>query len=223
MSPKRIIREAIKKNLDIIAICDHNSAENVKYVKRAAKNFGITVLPGMEITSREEVHILGIFGTLKDVLNVQKVVYQYLTPGKNNPEYFGDQVVVNEFDEVEGFNERLLVGATDLTVKKITEIIHKYSGLSIASHIDRESFSIIGQLGFIPDNVGLDAVEITSRENIEKLKGFFPKEKNFPVVTSSDAHYINDIGKKYIDFLIEKPSITEIGYAFKNIEGRRIL
>jgi len=223
MSPEKIVRIAGEKKLDIIAICDHNSAENVKYVQRASRNTQLTVLAGIEITSSEEVHTLGIFRELDAVLQMQQIVYEHLNPGINNPDLFGDQVIANEFDEVEGFCERLLIGATTLPVKEIYNYIHRFNGLAIASHIDRESYSLIGQLGFIPEDLEPDALEITGREKIKEYNTYLPGNREIPFITSSDAHFIDDIGSKYTEFIIEKPTTAELKLALNGKMNRKVV
>ncbi len=194
MSPKRIVQQATAKNLDIIAICDHNSAENVRATVAAASGAPLTVLPGMEITSSEEAHLLAIFPGVEAALNLQKIIYLNLAPGENNEALFGAQIVANEFDEVEGFNKRLLFGATSLSMERLTNVIHELGGLAVASHVDRDVYSIMGQLGFIPDNLKLDALEISRRMSRSRALELFPEIINFPLITSSDAHFPAAIG-----------------------------
>ncbi len=224
MSPKRIVEKARFTMPDIIGICDHNSAENVCYAINAAKNIcpSLKVLPGMEICTKEEVHIIGLFNELKAVQKLQELVYQSLPEEKNNPQLFGEQIIANEFDEVEGYNDRLLIGACSLGVHEIVEQVHKLNGIAIASHIDRESFSLIGQLGFIPEDLAIDAVEISKNITTDDALKRFPEIEKFPIIRSSDAHFLDDIGKLTTSFLIEEPTIKEIKMALKNESGRRI-
>ena len=223
MSPKRIVEQAIAKNLDIIGICDHNSAENIQAAKNAVSNKNITVLAGMEVTSIEEVHLLALFDEVKRVLNLQEIVYANLTPGENKEDLFGEQIIANEFDEVKGYNKRLLIGATKLTLKELVNKIHELEGLAIASHIDREAYSIIGQLGFIPKDLELDALEISSKTNKNDALNKFPEIKKFPLIFSSDAHFLHDIGKVTTSFLLEEPAVDEIRKALRNREGRETI
>jgi predicted metal-dependent phosphoesterase TrpH len=223
MSPKRIVEQAMAKKLDIIAICDHNSAENVKAAKNAASKSDVTIMAGMEVTSAEEVHLLAFFDEVKRVLNLQETVYANLTPGENKEDLFGEQIIANEFDEVKGYNKRLLIGATNLTLKELVNEIHKLGGLAIASHIDRETYSIIGQLGFIPKDLELDALEISSKINQNDALNKFPEIKKFPLIFSSDAHFLHDIGKVTTSFLIEEPTLNEIRKALENRDGRKVI
>jgi predicted metal-dependent phosphoesterase TrpH len=209
--------------LGIIGITDHNSAENVPATIKAAEGTKLTVIPGMEITSAEEVHIIGLFEKISNALTVQNIVYKNLILKENKANLFGEQIVANEFDEVEGYNKRLLIGATKLTLKEVVNKIHKSGGLAIASHIDRESYSIIGQLGFIPENLELDAVEISPNTTIEKAIEKFPEIKKMPKITCSDAHFLKDIGRATTSFLLEGPTVDEIRNAFENRDGRKII
>lgn len=221
MSPKKIVEKSIEKQLDIIAICDHNSAENVQAAAHLGEKAGICVLPGMEICSREEVHILGLFKNVEQTLHMQEYVYEHL-PGENKTEVFGYQVIVNEEDEVRGEVSRLLIGATRLSLQKIVTKTHELGGLSIASHVDRPSFGIIGQLGFMPADLVLDGVEVSYRMPLEEARDKIPGLANFPCISSSDAHYPDDIGKVKTIFSLKAPTFDEICLAMKGRGGRRI-
>jgi PHP family Zn ribbon phosphoesterase len=221
MSPRAIVNMSLARGIDIIAVCDHNSAENVGAAMRAGAKRGLFVFPGMEICSREEVHTIALFETVKQAIKMQEIVYRRLT-GTNRPEVFGDQVVVNEFDEVEGFNDRMLIGATQLALLDVVKDIRRLGGLSIASHVDRPSFSILGQLGFIPAGLDIDALEISRHIKKELAPELPPGARDFPIVTSSDAHFLDDIGIPCTSFLLESPSLDEIRMALKGKCGRRI-
>jgi len=216
MSPVAIVEEGLNRGLDLIAICDHNSAQNVGAVIRAGSKRGLHVLPGMEINSVEEVHTLAIFDSERQATAMQEIVYRHLE-GMNSPDIFGEQVIVNEFDEVEGFNDKMLIGGTGLKLEEIVTEVHRLGGLSIASHVDRPSYSIISQLGFIPPDLDLDAVEISYRTNS------IPEVKELPIIRSSDAHFHSDIGKVYTSFFIETPSVYEIRMALLGECGRRVV
>ena len=220
MSPKGILTSAKNKEIDIIGICDHNSSENSLAVMNVAKKMNIHVLPGMEVTSQEEVHVLALFDDIENTLKLQEYVYKNL-PGKNDEKVFGMQVIVNEKEEALGFNDKLLIGATTIPLDEVIRMIHSFNGITIASHIDRESFSIISQLGFIPDNLELDALEISPNITFEEANKRF---KNiYPITCSSDAHYPDDIGKSYTTFLLEDGTVAEIKKALKNEEGRKLI
>jgi predicted metal-dependent phosphoesterase TrpH len=222
MSPRAIIERARHTELDIIAICDHNSCENVAAARKVSPNGDLVVLGGIEIVSREEVHTLGLFDDEDETLRVQEVVYDNL-PGENDEESFGYQVVANEKDEVVGFNKRLLIGATTLSLEEIVDLIHAFNGLAIASHIDREANSVIGQLGFIPEGLALDALELSPKVGIEEARKKFPQISNYPLISSSDAHSLCDIGKSSTTFLMKVASIVEMKMALTGREGRKVV
>ncbi|MEJ2695229.1 MAG: PHP domain-containing protein [Candidatus Sulfobium sp.] len=223
MTPRAIVERAASLGINILAICDHNSAENAEVTKHLAKKKGINVVPGMEITSMEEVHILGLFGAVEDAEAMQTVVYENLQAGENDDERFGMQVVANEADEVVAFNRRLLIGATGLPVDRVVDLIHSFSGLAIASHIDREGFGIIGQLGFVPAGIEFDGLEISPRITMSDAAKTFSDYLHIPWVTSSDAHEIEDIGRRTTGLLMYHSTFDEIRLAMKGTGGRGIV
>lgn len=222
MTPSAIVETACKKGLDIIAVTDHNSAENVRAARKAAEKTGLAVLAGMEVTSVEEAHILAIFNSIENALKLQDIVYKNL-PSYDNLEKFENQVVVNELNEVLSFNKRPLIAAAALSAYSIVEIIHSLGGLSIASHVDREVFGIISQLGFIPPDLKFDALEISPNTSIEEAKEKFKEYSRIPWITSSDAHHLQDIGRVSTSFLIHNSTFEELCMAIKGIEGRRVI
>ena len=220
MSPRNIAAEAKRLNLDILGVCDHNSAENAGAVVEAAGRLGICVLPGLEITSQEEVHILALFEKLEEALSMQDEVYGRLT-GENDETALGPQIIVDAEDEVLGFNQKLLLSAAGLSLENVVDHIRSRQGLAIAAHVDRESFGLLGQLGFIPERLALDALEISSYLSIGDARIRYGPA--FPLVRSSDAHTLGEIGKATTSFALEAATVEEIRKAFLGIEGRRII
>jgi predicted metal-dependent phosphoesterase TrpH len=220
--PRKIVERALKAGLDIIAVCDHNTAENAEATIRAAKGTGLTVLPGMELTSEEEVHILGLFKTMDDLLPVQDEVFRNLPEVPAESSFVKDQVIVNEDDEVLGFSPRFLFAATRLDVYAVVALIHGRGGLAIASHIDRGAFSLLSQLGFVPPDLELDALEISPLMTIPEARAAFAPAARFPLVRFSDAHQPDLIGRTSTDFLLAAPVFEEIRMALQGKNGRRI-
>jgi len=222
MSPRAIIERSVQVGLDMIAVCDHNSCENMPAFRELSRATNLVVLAGIEITSQEEIHILGVFDKEESAFGVQEVIYNHL-PGENDEETFGYQVVVNGQDEIVTFNKKLLIGATTLTVETIVELIHSREGVAIASHIDREAYSVIGQLGFIPPGLALDGLEFSPRITLEEVHPRFPQCTGYPLITSSDAHSLSDIGKSSTTFLVEEVSVKELKMALAGKGGRKVL
>lgn len=222
MHPSALVEAAVRAGLDAVAVCDHNSAENVGAVERAGRAAGLVVIPGMEITSAEEVHILGLMPDLEAALALQSRIYRSL-PGRNDERAFGMQVIANEQAEVLGFNDHLLAGATTLEVDRVVDEIHDAGGLAVASHVDREGFGIIGQLGLIPPGLALDALEVSRRTALPEARARYAPRNEFPLVCSSDAHEPKDVGRGATWAFVEEPTVAELSLAFRGLDGRQVL
>lgn len=200
-SPKRVIERVTEIGLDLVFITDHNSMVNVEAAIKRGRNLkSLKIYPGMEITTREEIHILSLFENLVDANNTQEYINKYL------PDIFfekekNEQIIANENDEVEGFYGKSLFSAVDLDIDEIIELIHNNNGLAIAAHIDRQSFSIISQLGFIPEKCKLDALEISPNMSLQEANEVFEDyAKKYKFVRGSDAHELNMIGCSYTEY-----------------------
>jgi hypothetical protein len=176
----------------------------------------------MEVSSAEEAHLLVFFDRDDDLLRFQDVVYGHLS-GTNDEKRFGQQVIADEDDGVTGFCDRLLIAATSLPVEGIVAAARASAGesLIIAAHIDRDMFSLVGQLGFIPPHLGLDAVEVSRRVTVEEARGRFAECGRYPVVTASDAHRPDDIGSSTMCLTIENALVAEIKKALQGRDGRK--
>ncbi len=222
MSPRKIIRRSRQVQLELIAVCDHNSADNAGAVMREGLRCGVCVLPGLEVCSREEVHVLALFGTLEQAMAMQEIVYVHLA-GENRPEIFGRQIVATEADEVLAENHRLLIGATRLGLTEIVAATHDLNGLSLAAHVDRPANGLIAQLGFIPAELCLDGVEVSCRRSPVEARTALPGIGSLPCLGSSDAHGLKDIGRAFSVLRMAAPTIEEVGWALKGLYGRRVL
>ncbi len=222
MSPLAIVRQAKKKGLNVIGICDHNSTKNVAAVRQAGRREGLAVIGGIEVCSQEEVHILGLFDEEKSLREMQRLVDQNLH-GENNPELFGDQYLCNEHDEFVGSETKLLIGATGLSVKEVVENIDRFGGLAVASHVDRESFSLFSQLGFVPEGLQIDALEVSPHHSASEARDSFPQVKGYPLVCFSDAHRLDEIGIAFTIFRGVSPCVTEMAKAVRGEDGREVV
>ncbi|MEJ2183730.1 MAG: PHP domain-containing protein [Nitrospirota bacterium] len=217
MTPRRIVEEAARKGLDIIAVTDHNSAENAGAAVRAGERAGLAVLPAMEITSGEEAHVLGFFPSVQAALRVQEAVYASLPRGAADGRDW--QVVVNESDEVESFNRRLLFGATAFGLKELVALIRREGGLAVASHVDRGAFSVSSQMGFVPEDLRFDAVEVLEHERADQVLLFHPGVTR---LMSSDAHHVEEVGRRRSFFTLGGACFEEIALALRGAEGRGV-
>ncbi len=222
MSPLAIVRQAKKKGLDVIGICDHNSTGNVAAVRQAGQREGLAVIGGIEVCSEEEVHILGLFDKEENLQEMQRLIDENLH-GENNPELFGQQCLCNEQDAIVGWEAKLLIGATGLSVEEVVENIHRHGGLAVASHVDRDSFSLFSQLGFVPEGLQVDALEVSPRHSVSEAKDCFPQTRGYPLMSFSDAHRLEEIGMTFTTFTGVSPCVTELGKALLGKEGREVI
>lgn len=191
MTPNNIVNMALLKGLDMIAVTDHNSCGNVPAVMAAAGG-ELLVIPGMELETCEEVHLVCYFPTLEAALEAEKEVKGALPPIKNRTEIFGNQYYMNEKDEIVGEEEALLVSATSLDVYSAVALVKAFGGAAVPAHIDRASYSVLSNLGFMPPDLEVSALEITEKAE----KGFADCYANFDIITNSDAHYLENIAER---------------------------
>jgi PHP family Zn ribbon phosphoesterase len=225
VTPAAVVKRAADLGLDLIAVTDHNSVENAPAALEAAARLGERaprVLAGLEVTSAEEAHLLALFERLADALTFQAMVYDHLQEGVNDPELFGDQVAANADDEVEYFNTRLLMGATDLAVEELAARIHALDGLALACHVDRPSFSVVSQLGMLPPDLDLDGVEVSPRADPRQASRWIG-DSPLAVTTSSDAHHLDQVGEVWTELALAAASLEELRLGLKGLGGRRVL
>lgn len=210
MTPNNIVNMAFLNELDIIAITDHNSCENIKAVMEVAENTDLIVIPGIEVETLEEVHMICLFPSINQALKMQDIVYNNLPNLKNRADIFGKQLIYNSNDEVIGENERMLLTATSLSIEDVVKIAYELSGTAYPAHIDRDSYSIISNLGLIPRSLNIKAIEF-SKHVLPKDMIFENKylEKYIPI-QSSDAHYLEDIMEKINFIELENKTITNV-------------
>lgn len=195
MTPPKVLQRAVEQGLSFIAITDHNSVLNVPAFCQAAKKFPVQVVPGMELQTREDIHLVCLFDTQDKAFRLQEIVDQTLPKVKNREEFFGEQQVVNEKGEVVGVEDRLLLNSLDLSLEEAAAEVTRIGGVCIAAHVNRQSYSLLGVLGFIPAGVPLAGVEITDRKAVPTLSHTYKELKRYPLIFSSDAHYLADVGK----------------------------
>ena len=188
LSPAVLVQNAVQRGIGLLALTDHNSALNGPAFKVLCRRVGIIPLFGMEATSREEVHILCLFGAVEAALDFGAVVYDLLPPIRNNSEKLGDQVYVNEDDEILGEVERYLGSALDVSLDDLGGLIAPFGGILIPAHVDRPAFSMSSQLGFVVDGPWAAVECVRLPPVVDTLR--------YPLITSSDAHYPEHVGRR---------------------------
>jgi hypothetical protein len=221
MSPAAIVKKALEKKMDIIALADHNSAGNLKALEDAALE-KIALFFGLEIQSASETHLLTLFGNREKAEAMGDFLYSYLPDIPNNPEYFGDQVVVDAEDRIIKMEDKLLLQSVEMEIEEIIEEVHGRGGVVFFSHIDRDSYSVISQLGFIPSDSKIDGVEISRHLSLEQARKKYARYGHWPFVTNSDAHLLEDVGCAFTTYKMQTPSFEEFCMALQGREGRRV-
>lgn len=231
MLPRKIVSTAWERDLKMIAICDHNSAANLSAVAEAAERetgSGLKVIPGIEVTTREEVHVLGLFPALNSALAVsdcvldslpqQKSAEQRLSPVREDPGC--RQWILDAEDRQTGTEQRLLTAASGYSLSEAVGLIREHGGIAVAAHVDRRAFSVLGQLGFFPETPRFSAAEISSagvtRNRMEEFRQY-----GLPLISSSDSHFLEDIASSCTAFVVAEPSFAELVLAIQGIGSRR--
>lgn len=192
MTPNNLINMSIIKGLDAVALTDHNACENVRAAAAVAGD-KIIFIPGMEVETSEEVHIVTLFPTADAAEEMQRILVDSSPYIPNRPEIFGNQYIMDENDEICGEIDRMLVTASGLDIYTVVAAAKDLGGIAYPAHIDRESYSVLSNLGFIPPDLDISAVEITEKSRAA-LEGEYSNRYN--IITSSDAHYLWDISDR---------------------------
>lgn len=214
MSPRHILETARQRGLGLIAVTDHNTTRNVRTCVELGNEAGIFVLPGCEVTTREEVHCLAYFPDMEAMDEFQAYLDRYLPCVKNDPSYFGYQVAVNRDDEIVYEEERLLVMALEQDIESVAGTTHALGGIFVPAHIDRPKNSVFSQLGFIPAGLSYDALELSMHTSAVAFGQCHPELNGQLFLRNSDAHYPGDIAAAYSCFNIDALNWEEIRAAF---------
>ncbi len=219
MIPPLIVEEALSKRINLIAVTDHNASANIRAVQRAAHGFDLAVMPGMELQTREEVHVLCLFDTLQQIAALQTRVDAALPPLKNNIDFFGEQFVVDETGEYLQREEKLLLTSTSLTLNDAWQQVNTLGGMMIPAHVDRKAFGLLAILGFVPADIPFEALEISRFWKPGEVTAKYPQLTHYPLIQSGDVHYLNEfLGVN--EFHCEAPTIAEIRMALRQQDGR---
>jgi PHP family Zn ribbon phosphoesterase len=190
-------------------------------VQKAAEGTGLTVLPGMEVQSREDVHLLAIFENIETLEQWQIQVDDALPSAPNNVDYFGEQFVVDETGEFVRSEPRLLITSTSFSIDEIFERVHALGGLVIPAHVERTSYGLFPSLGLISDEWHVLALEISRRITPEKVAVTFPATRKYPLIQSGDVHRLDEFLGTTV-FTLNSPTLMEMRMAFNNIDGRSV-
>lgn len=218
MTPNNIINMARLKRLDAIAITDHNCTKNLRVAWEIAKSTDIILVPGVELTTKEEVHLVCLFDSIVKAEYFQKVLDRNISNIKNRIDVFGNQYIYDINDEIIGEYELMLMNATELSIENAVIEVKKLNGVIIPAHIDRSSFSILSNLGFISPELEINTVEISRNFNYNELKKDHPYLEKYKKITNSDAHILGDILERESFVEVEEKNISSILETLKRKE-----
>ncbi|MBR4342932.1 MAG: PHP domain-containing protein [Lachnospiraceae bacterium] len=210
MTPANIIGMAALKGLEAVAITDHNSSLNCRAAMKLGEENGILVIPGMELTTEEEAHVLCLFYTLEEALAFSEHVYSCLQPVKNNPTVFGHQYICDEDENITGEIENLLINATSIGFSDVDKALKPYNGVMIPAHVDKSTTSVISNLGFIPPDSTFTTFECKKLTNLHSVRRDHPYLQKCNVITDSDAHYLWDINEAVNTINVSEKSIKGV-------------
>lgn len=218
MLPPLIVQEALDRGIQVIAITDHNATGNIRAVQQAAEGRGLVVLPGMELQTREEVHVLCLFDTLEQAYALQETVDRELPAMANDPEHFGMQLLVDAEGEFLRQEERLLLASTGLSLEQAFGLVNRLGGLFVPAHVNRKAYGLIEVLGFLPADLPVEAVEISRHLKPEEAPLRLPQLRGIPLVQNGDVHRLDEfMGVNH--FHMGSPSIAEIRLALREQDG----
>jgi hypothetical protein len=221
MIPPLIVQVALEHGIQIIAITDHNATGNVSAVQKAAQGSGLVVLPGMELQTKEEVHLLCLFQNNYDMESWQSIIDARLPKIDNLIDYFGEQFLVDETGDFLGREKRLLLTSADISIDEAILTVDALGGLAIPAHVDRKSFGLFANLGMFPAGVPIEAAEISRHLDPAQACVRFPQLEGRALVQGGDVHRLEEfLGVN--EFLIERPTLDEIRLAFARQGGRNL-
>lgn len=216
MTPNNISNMAYIKGLDIIAVTDHNCIKNFPAVASCASALGILAIPGMELETREEVHVICLFPAWEEALAMQEIVFKALPDIPNREDIFGEQLIMDEEDEITGRVGRMLITAADIGVEEAVAQVTSMGGVVIPAHVDRESYSILSNLGSVPDDLPIHVLEISKRCDPPSLRKKYEDLGRYRFILSSDAHHLGDILERESFLEMEEKSIPCFFEALKS-------
>lgn len=193
MTPYNLVNLAKLFGYDIIALTDHNTCQNCLSAVKAGEKAGITVVPGMEICTSEEIHVICLFADIDSAMSFSDYVSQHIPPIKNKEKIFGNQLIMDSEDKIIGKQEILLTTASDISIDSLPELVEGYGGVCYPAHIDRSSYSIIASLGDFSEDLKVNCFEMTLNADEKYYREKYPMLKNKLLLRSSDAHYLQNM------------------------------
>ncbi len=193
MTPYNLVNMAKLLGYDIIALTDHNSCLNCPAAIAAGEEAGITVVPGMELCTSEEIHTVCLFPDVQKALDFSDYVRSTMPYVKNDPKIFGDQLIMDSGDGIIGSEDILLTTASGIGIDDVVGEVRRRGGACFPAHLDRASYSALSVLGFLYPEMGFTAAGFTHKAYIPSYEEQHPLLKNMRKLQNSDAHYLENM------------------------------
>ena len=216
MTPNNLVQMAMLSGCEILAITDHNTCRNAPAAMEAGERNGLLVIPGMELCTAEEAHVVCLFETVEGALEFDRYVYDHMPHVKNKPEIFGEQPILNGEDEKVGEEENLLLVSSFIGVDQVVSLTAEYGGVAFPAHVNRDSYSVIASLGAIPPESGFTAAEVTRDCDLEAFRQLHPELEGLRIFRDSDAHYLETLAED--PWLIHLPE-RSVRAVFDGVRG----
>ena len=223
MSPRELVARAKECGIDWIAITDHNTVANCQAYETAAKAQGVFFSWGVEVQTAEEIHLLVYFDNSGQAQEFGRRLYHSLLPLENDPAFFGDQVIIDENENILGMEQKALMNSSVWDLNTAVERARKHGGYCVPAHIDAEANSILGQLGFIPAEPDFDLLGITANLDLDAWLQGHADLSGRAFLRASDAHYLNDVGSGVSRILVSAPTAAELASAAQGTGTRKII
>lgn len=191
MTPNNLVNMAALLGCEILAVTDHNTCRNAPAAVRVGEAAGVLVIPGMELCTAEEAHVVCLFETVEAALAFDEYVAAHTMHIPNRPEIFGDQLILNERDEEIGRIDRLLITATEISVNDVQALVASYGGAAFPAHVDKDAYSVTAALGAIPPEAGFRAAELSGGADRAAVLRLYPELQDMILLRDSDAHYLH--------------------------------
>lgn len=223
MSPEVIVRRALAAGLDAIAVCDHNTTLQTPVVVEIGRREGLVVFYGAELTTREEAHLVALLPDTETAARLQAWIDTHIVRIPNRPDKLGDQMWVDEGELIAGEVPWYLNAPLGCSAEQTAAEVVRMGGLVVPAHVDRVANSLVGQLGFLPANLPLAALEYNHPKRYEALLHTHPNLRDYTAYTASDAHYPDAIGSNPAWLFAQNLTFGELRMAMAEEGGRRIV
>lgn len=221
MTPNNLVGMALVAGLQVIGITDHNTCKNAPAVLRVAEEAGLLALPGMELCTAEEAHVVCLFETLEGAMDFDRYIYDNMPHIKNKAEIFGEQRILDQDDQHTSTLEDLLLVSSFIGVDEVKALTEQYGGTAFPAHVDRDSYSVIAALGSIPPEGGYTIAEVTRDADLPALLEHNPELKAMGIVRDSDSHYLDTLAvSQALKISLEEPTARAVIHALqKGVSG----